>query len=98
MGPVSGEEKKKRILARIDQERKQNVKKTLDKDPNEYLLSAEEMCLNDYPMPSYVSDVSQLRDDWVESPQVDTVDDASKSRLNVFALDCEMVSYTIERR
>ncbi|KAF8530788.1 hypothetical protein JB92DRAFT_3081178 [Gautieria morchelliformis] len=66
MGPVSGEEKKKRILARLDQERKQHEGET---DPTKYMLSAEEMCNNEYPVPSYVSDVSQLGDGWVETPQ-----------------------------
>jgi RNA exonuclease len=89
MGPVSGEEKKKRILARLDQERKHEG----ETDPIKYLLSAEEMCNNEYPVPSYVSDVSQLGDGWVETPQVEEMDDSSEKRLNVLALDCEMVCF-----
>jgi RNA exonuclease len=89
MGPVSGEEKKRRILARLDQERKQNAVS----DATKYLLSMEEMCENEYPMPSYVSDVSQLGAGWVETPRGDdAAEDGLKSRSNVLALDCEMVS------
>jgi len=90
MGPVSGEEKKKRILARLDQERRHDG----ETDPTKFLLSAEEMCNNEYPLPSYVSDVSQLGDGWVETPQADPTDDNSDTRLSVLALDCEMVSFT----
>lgn len=85
MGPVSGEEKKKRILARIDDERKQGP----EKDPAKYVLSAEEMCNNEYPIPSYMADVSQLGEGWVETPERDGMDDGTAS---VLALDCEMVS------
>ena len=90
MGPVSGEEKKKRILARLDQERRQEGVT----DPTKYLLSAEDMCNNEYPLPSYVSDASQLEDGWVETPQADPMDDSSEVRLSLLALDCEMVNFT----
>lgn len=96
MGPVSGEEKKRRILARIHEERKHEG----DKDLTKYLLSAEEMCNNEYPIPTYISDVSQLGDDWVEAPQMDGTDDGSEPRSEprsrVLALDCEMVRFSVE--
>ncbi|KAF8590757.1 ribonuclease H-like protein [Ramaria rubella] len=86
MGPVSGEEKKKRILARLDQERQYPG----EKDPTKYMLSAEEMCNNEYPVPSYMGDVSQLGTGWVEAPEADAMDDGSETKMNVLALDCEM--------
>lgn len=89
MGPVSGEEQKKRILARLARERRLG-----ENDPTQYLLSAEEMCNNEYPLPSYVSDVSQLGDGWVETSQNDPIDASLEARSNVLALDCEMVSFT----
>jgi RNA exonuclease 1 len=86
MGPISGEGKKRRMLARLNEERKHEG----TKDPAKYLLSAPEMCDNDYPLPSYIGEVSQLEDGWVESPLVDTTDDGALPK--VLAMDCEMVS------
>ncbi|KAF8554782.1 ribonuclease H-like protein [Imleria badia] len=87
-GPVSGEEKKRRIEARIASER------AFDKDPSLYLLSLQEMIENDYPIPSYMADVFEKPDGWVETPQ--PVSDSilllphDKQRSRVYAIDCEM--------
>ncbi|KAF9232680.1 hypothetical protein BU15DRAFT_54755 [Melanogaster broomeanus] len=87
-GPLSGEEKKKRIEARIASER------AFDKDPSLYLLSLEQMIENDYPIPSYMADVFQKPPGWVETPQ--PVADSiillppEKQRSKVYAIDCEM--------
>ncbi|GJJ10086.1 hypothetical protein Clacol_004312 [Clathrus columnatus] len=99
MGPVSGEEKKRRILSRIEEGRKLIG----EKDPSCYVLSAEEMCNQEYPIPSYMGDVSQLEMGWVESPEAEEEAEEDESmdggggavkRLpKVFALDCEMVRY-----
>ncbi|KAF8526629.1 hypothetical protein BU17DRAFT_74141 [Hysterangium stoloniferum] len=84
MGPISNEEKKRRVAARIVEERKHGG----DKDPTKYVLAPPEMCDNEYPVPSYIGEVSQLEEGWVESPLVDAMDDGTQPK--VLALDCEM--------
>ncbi|KAG6375627.1 hypothetical protein JVT61DRAFT_3195 [Boletus reticuloceps] len=87
-GPVSSEEKKRRIEARIASER------AFDKDPSLYLLTLQQMIENDYPIPSYMADVFEKPDGWVETPQ--PVPESilllshEKQRSRVYAIDCEM--------
>ncbi|EIN06988.1 ribonuclease H [Punctularia strigosozonata HHB-11173 SS5] len=79
-GPVSGEEKKRRMQVRIAAEREQR------KDPTAYLLTREQMVENDYPVPSYIADVFEKPDGWVETPQP-----AETSTTGViYGIDCEM--------
>ncbi|KAH9958157.1 hypothetical protein BC827DRAFT_1362457 [Russula dissimulans] len=80
--PVTGEEKKRRLQERIAAER------TAKKDPSTYLLSTEQMIENDYPVPSYLADVFEKPDGWMETPQADT--DTSPEFQSVYAIDCEM--------
>ena len=53
------------------------------------------MIENDYPIPSYMADVFEKPDGWVETPQ--PVSDSilvlpdDKQRSRVYAIDCEMV-------
>ena len=54
-----------------------------------YLLATEHMLENDYPIPSYVADVFQKPDGWVETPQV--VDEVPPTKRRILAIDCEMV-------
>ncbi|KAI9571566.1 hypothetical protein HD554DRAFT_2168835 [Boletus coccyginus] len=87
-GPVSGEEKKRRIEARIASER------AFDKDPSLYLLSLQHMIENDYPIPSYMADVFDKPSGWVETPQPLAESilllPHQKQRSRVYAIDCEM--------
>ncbi len=46
------------------------------------------MVENDYPVPSYLADVFQKPEGWIETPQL--APDAEASN-NVYAIDCEMV-------
>ncbi|KIJ42385.1 hypothetical protein M422DRAFT_31336 [Sphaerobolus stellatus SS14] len=84
MGPVSGEEKKRRNLLRMEEERKFKG----EKDPRKFLLGVEDMANNEYPVPTYMGDLSQLPERWVESPYVDGTEDDSQPK--VYSLDCEM--------
>ncbi|OBZ74580.1 hypothetical protein A0H81_05096 [Grifola frondosa] len=87
-GPVSGEEKKKRLLERVTSERAQ------EKSPMRYLLNVEQMVENEYPIPSYLAEVFEKSSDWVET----TVEITDLTLLSppihnpprIFAIDCEM--------
>ncbi|EGO25969.1 hypothetical protein SERLADRAFT_369315 [Serpula lacrymans var. lacrymans S7.9] len=80
-GPVSGEEKKKRLLQRVAY-------------PVRYLLTLEQMVENDYPIPSYMADIFQKPPGWLETtePSMESIlllpTDQQQSR--VYAIDCEM--------
>ncbi|KAH8102678.1 hypothetical protein BXZ70DRAFT_929419 [Cristinia sonorae] len=80
--PVSGEEKKRRISERVASERAQ------EKNPLRYLLSTEQMLENDYPIPSYVADVFEKPEGWVETPQ--EVDEVVPTKRRILSIDCEM--------
>ncbi|KDQ58996.1 hypothetical protein JAAARDRAFT_56989 [Jaapia argillacea MUCL 33604] len=83
-GPVTGEEKKKRLQQRVASER------ATEKTPARYLMSIEQMIENDYPLPSYMADVFQKPDDaWMEVPLIE-VDSESDVLPIVYAIDCEM--------
>ncbi|KAH9988749.1 hypothetical protein BJV77DRAFT_1145224 [Russula vinacea] len=80
--PVSGEEKRRRLRERIIAER------SAKKDPTQYLLTVEQMVENDYPVPSYLSDVFSMPDGWIETPEADA--DSKPGYQSVYAIDCEM--------
>lgn len=85
-GPVSGEEKRKRIEARLASER------AAGKDPSQYVLTLQEMIENDYPIPSYMADVFEKPPGWVETPrsEQDSILSIPAKRPRVYAVDCEM--------
>ncbi|KAI6021580.1 hypothetical protein BKA83DRAFT_4284172 [Pisolithus microcarpus] len=85
-GPVSGEEKRKRIEARLASER------AAGKDPSQYVLTLQEMIENDYPIPSYMADVFEKPPGWVETPrsEQDFILSIPAKRPRVYAVDCEM--------
>lgn len=87
-GPVSGEEKRKRIEARLTSER------IAEKDPSLYVLTLEQMIENDYPIPSYMADIFEKPPGWLETPEPEResllVLPAQKQRPKVYAIDCEM--------
>lgn len=69
-----------------------------DKDPTQYLLTLEQMIENDYPIPSYMADVFQKPQGWVETPEEPkeallTLMEPKKSGVprQIYAIDCEMV-------
>ncbi|KAF8196589.1 ribonuclease H [Pholiota molesta] len=80
-GPISGEEKKRRLTQRVQSE----INKS---DPMQYLLSLEQMIENDYPIPSYMADVFEKPPGWVETPEPAT--NESKANQKIYAIDCEM--------
>ncbi|TFK44122.1 hypothetical protein BDQ12DRAFT_672432 [Crucibulum laeve] len=82
-GPVSSEERKKRATQRVLSE---NVKDV----PTNHLLTLEQMIENDYPVPSYMADVFQKPEGWVETPEpVKQAADSTK-KATIYAIDCEM--------
>lgn len=48
------------------------------------------MIENDYPIPSYMADVFEMPEGWVETPQPAV--DERKADQKIYAIDCEMVS------
>jgi len=65
------------------------AERTAKKDPSQHLLTVEQMVENDYPVPSYLADVFQKSDGWIETPQADA--DTEPEFQSVYAIDCEMV-------
>ncbi|KAI0697772.1 hypothetical protein BC835DRAFT_1269867 [Cytidiella melzeri] len=78
--PVSGEEKKRRLLERVTSER------TQEKTGTRYLLTREQMIENDYPIPSYIADTFEKPEGWIETPEPSG--DIADARI--LAIDCEM--------
>jgi len=60
-------------------------------DPTQYVLTLEQMIENDYPIPSYMADVFEKPEGWVETPQ--PAEDETKWNQKIYAIDCEMVRY-----
>ncbi|KAF9483125.1 hypothetical protein BDN70DRAFT_350828 [Pholiota conissans] len=81
-GPVSGEEKKRRLMQRVQSE----INKS---DPMRYLLTLEQMIENDYPIPSYMADVFEKPQGWVETPEPGA--NEHKANPRIYAIDCEMM-------
>ncbi|KAJ7803799.1 ribonuclease H [Mycena olivaceomarginata] len=70
----------------------QNVR--AKKDPAQYLLTLEQMLENEYPIPSYMADVFQRPEGWIETPEErkpSLLDDPAKApKRVVYCIDCEM--------
>ncbi len=49
------------------------------------------MIENDYPVPSYLADVFEKPDGWMEAPEANPDADAKPVTQSVYAVDCEMV-------
>jgi len=69
-----------------------------DKDPAQYLLTREQMIENEYPIPSYIADVFEKPDGWVETPEpiklslLEPPEQGSNlPKQKIYAIDCEMV-------
>ena len=69
-----------------------------NQDPEQYLLSLEQMIENEYPIPSYMADVFEKPDGWLETPEpvkpsfLDGTPERKKPpEAKIYALDCEMV-------
>lgn len=101
-GPMSGEEKKKRLEQKLQGTLIQIfhfhlfilvlAECVIKNDPTRYLLTLEQMIENDYPIPSYMADVFEKPPDWVETPEPTATTTGSKSgHPKVYAIDCEMV-------
>ncbi|KAH9837573.1 uncharacterized protein C8Q71DRAFT_753278 [Rhodofomes roseus] len=82
-GPITGEEKKKRLIERVNSER------AWEKTPMRYILSTELMIENDYPVPSYIAEVFEKSPGWVETPQAST-SQSPETQPRIYAIDCEM--------
>ncbi|RXW16099.1 hypothetical protein EST38_g9758 [Candolleomyces aberdarensis] len=83
--PMSAEEKKRRVNQRLKSDKSKS-------DPTQYLLTLEQMIENDYPVPSYMADVFQKPEGWVETPQTLNAPPAGTSgvKRKIYAVDCEM--------
>ncbi|KAF7357922.1 Ribonuclease H [Mycena venus] len=70
------------------------VERTREKDPAQYLLTLEQMLENEYPIPSYMADVFQRPDGWIETPEErkpSLLEDPAKApKRPVYCIDCEM--------
>lgn len=65
-----------------------------EKNPTLYLLTLEQMIENDYPIPSYMADVFQKPEGWVETPEPQMhslLEKQSTASPKIYAIDCEMV-------
>lgn len=51
-----------------------------------YILTAEQLLDNEYPVPNWMSEASQLGDNWIQVPE-----HSGNEPDRVLALDCEMV-------
>lgn len=100
-GPVTGEEKKKRQSLRaqcrfifsITHYSFSSIFLIADSvktDPTQYLLTLDQMIENDYPIPSYIAEIFQKPDGWLETPK--PADNESSWGQKIYAIDCEMVS------
>lgn len=71
------------------------VERTREKDPFRYVLTTEQMIENGYPMPSYMADIFEKTDGWVEVPKGPDEEPDSKEKMRIWSIDCEMVGYSI---
>lgn len=68
-----------------------------NRDPEQYLLTLEQMIENDYPVPSYLADVFQKPPGWVETieqPKESILivsEGKPKTPRKIYSIDCEMV-------
>ncbi|KAJ7587008.1 ribonuclease H [Mycena floridula] len=86
--PVTGAEKKRQM------EVKQASERIHGKDAMQYLLTLEQMIENDYPIPSYMADVFEKPEGWVETPDQPKesllTSPDEKAPRQIYAIDCEM--------
>ncbi|KZT27198.1 ribonuclease H-like protein [Neolentinus lepideus HHB14362 ss-1] len=82
-GPVTGEEKKRRLQQRVHSER------AFEKSPVRYLLTLDQMIENDYPIPSYMGSKYVKAAGWVETPEPGPSSNL-QATSPVYAIDCEM--------
>lgn len=54
-------------------------------DVQTLMLTREQLLENEYPVPNYISESSQLSGEWIQSPEY------IGEEVKVLALDCEMV-------
>jgi RNA exonuclease 1 len=104
-GPITAAELKKRVTAQNCLSRLyarsiclltcDAAERTREKDPAQYLLTLEQMLENEYPIPSYMADVFQRPEGWIETPEErkpSLLDDPVKApKRVVYCIDCEMV-------
>lgn len=67
-----------------------------EKNPTLYLLKLEQMIENDYPIPSYLADVFQKPEGWVETPEpqmYSLLEKQPTATAKIYAIDCEMVCH-----
>ncbi|KAJ6493808.1 ribonuclease H [Mycena vulgaris] len=87
-GPITAAEMKKRTS------NKDTTQRTREKDPAQYLLTLEQMVENEYPIPSYMADVFQKPEGWIETPEEpkpSLLDGPVKGgKRMVYSIDCEM--------
>ncbi|KAG6861476.1 hypothetical protein C0995_016255 [Termitomyces sp. Mi166 len=89
-GPVSGEERNKRAMLKSFSEMTKN------QDPEQYLLTLEQMIENEYPIPSYMADVFEKPVGWLETPEPVKPNfllpekGKEKPKAKIYAIDCEM--------
>jgi hypothetical protein len=73
------------------------AERAFDKDQSLYLLSLQQMIDNDYPIPSYMPDVFDKPDSWVETPQAVSESilllSHERQRSRLYAVDCEMARH-----
>jgi hypothetical protein len=72
-----------------------SAERTQNKNPAQYLLTIEQMVEYDYPVPSYLADVFQKPEGWIDTPQVAAKPEGSHT---VYAIDCEMVAWQMTAR
>ena len=76
------------------------AERALEKDPARYILSLEQMVENDYPIPSYMADIFQKPQGWVETPEApkeSLLSSSPSAKAKVYAIDCEMVGALYHR-
>ncbi|KAF8697258.1 hypothetical protein AX14_001396, partial [Amanita brunnescens Koide BX004] len=89
-GPVSGEERRRRVVQRLKSEALMN------NDPAQHALSVDQMIENDYPVPTYMADVFQYTPEWKETPNPEqplvatTLKAGIMPARKIYAIDCEM--------
>lgn len=69
------------------------AERSIEKTPERYVVSLEDMVENDYPIPSYMADVFEKPLGWMETPAPTEGLAGSAEKLQVLAIDCEMVRY-----
>ncbi|KAG6856294.1 hypothetical protein H0H87_005778 [Tephrocybe sp. NHM501043] len=67
-----------------------------NQDPEQYILTLEQMLENEYPIPSYMADVFEKPTGWLETLRpadrglLDAEKEKSKTKAKIYSIDCEM--------